>query len=120
MSTYDRFMVDDDSIKNMNRIKLFGLLQDDYGYTVMDATPYDIRMVSNESVYAPTTYVSILHSRYMFSELYHQRSEILLLCRDTYGITMHDGLIIGNDKVPNVVMSYRDPNLIDKMKLNFL
>ena len=112
---FDKFMIGYVPEKQLNRIKLCGYFAGDSGLLLHHASSYDIRLKGR---FDDALNISIINSKYTFQYLNEKHFAIRNLCRDMYGITIHNGLNLDGVLVDNAVITYKDDNLIDLMVEN--
>ncbi len=115
MINYDSFMIAD-SDRGISRLKLNGILNDIVDFDIFKVSPQDIRLNSNSKIYPNSTvYVSLLHSRYTYQYIREIEMDIIHFYTTDGYFTLHKGLIIGDYRYPNTMISYREPDLVERL-----
>lgn len=115
MINYDTFMIAD-SDRGISRLKLNGILNDIDDVDFFKVSPHDIRLTSNSKSYPNSKiYVSLLHSRYKYQNIRNKEMDIIYFYTTDGYFTLHKGLIIGDYRYPNTMITYREPDLVERL-----
>ena len=115
MINYDSFMIAD-SDRGISRLKLNGILNDIDDFDLFKVSVHDIRLNSNSKIYPNSTvYVSLLHSRYKYHNIRKIEFDIINFYTHNGYFTLHNGFIIGDYHYPNTMISYREPDLVERL-----
>lgn len=115
MINYDSFMIAD-SDRGISRLKLNGILNDIDDFDLFKVSPQDIRLKSNSKIFPnSTTYASLLHSHYTYQYIRKIEMDIIHFYTEDGYFTVHTGLIIGGYRYPNTMITYREPDLVERL-----
>lgn len=109
MIDYDTFMIAD-SDRGLLRLKINGLFTDMDGYLPYKVTDFDIRLKTCRWI---PLYISILHSRYTYNYLRKRELEIVQSYNDVYFTVHNHGFVFNDHKIPNLLITYREPDLVE-------
>jgi len=111
MINYDTFMIAD-SDRGLSRLKLNGLFTDMDGYLIDKVTDIDVRLKTCREI---PLYISILHSIYTYDYLRKYELEIVKSYSDIHFMVHNHGFVFNDHKIPNLLITYRNENLIERL-----